>query len=115
MVAKPLERANSGQYSSVTNRSELSTEQSMRSSSLEEVNRKDVSTCWSFPSGLVGKESTCKAGDTGDGGLIPGPGRSAEEEMATHSSILARRIPRDRGAWRATVQRVTKDRTGLIS
>ena len=35
--------------------------------------------------------------------------------MATHSSILARRIPRDRGAWWATVQRVTKDWTGLIS
>ena len=64
-------------------------------------------------SSFRGKESTCKAGDTGDGGLIPGPGRSAEEEMATHSNILARRIPRDRGAWQATVQRVTKGRTGL--
>ena len=76
MVAKPLERANSGQYSSVTNRSELSTEQSMRSSSLEEVNRKDVSTCWSFPSGLVGRESTCNAGDTGDLASIHGWERS---------------------------------------
>ena len=27
-----------------------------------------------------------------------------EEDMATHSSILAWRIPMDRGAWRATVQ-----------
>ena len=26
-----------------------------------------------------------------------------EEGMATHSSILAWRIPKDRGAWRATV------------
>ena len=26
-----------------------------------------------------------------------------EEVMATHSSILARRIPMDRGAWQATV------------
>ena len=26
-----------------------------------------------------------------------------EEDMATHSSILAWRIPMDRGAWRATV------------
>ena len=26
-----------------------------------------------------------------------------KESMATHSSILAWRIPRDRGAWRATV------------
>ena len=31
-----------------------------------------------------------------------------EKEMATHSSILAWRIPMDRGAWRATVHRVAK-------
>ena len=30
-----------------------------------------------------------------------------EECMATHSSILAWRIPMDRGAWWATVHRVT--------
>ena len=29
-----------------------------------------------------------------------------EKEMATHSSILAWRIPMDRGAWRATVHGV---------
>ena len=29
-----------------------------------------------------------------------------EEEMATHSSILVWRIPMDRGAWQATVERV---------
>ena len=34
-----------------------------------------------------------------------------EEDMATHSSILAWRIPMGRGAWRATVHRVTKSRT----
>ena len=28
-----------------------------------------------------------------------------EEGMATHSGILAWRIPKDRGAWRATVPR----------
>ena len=33
-----------------------------------------------------------------------------EEGMATHSSILAWRIPMDRGAWWATVHRVTKSR-----
>ena len=33
-----------------------------------------------------------------------------EEGMATHSSILAWRIPMDRGAWRATVHKVTKSR-----
>ena len=46
-----------------------------------------------FPGSSVGKESTCNAGDTGDMGSIPGSGRSLEEGMATHSSILAWRIP----------------------
>ena len=32
-------------------------------------------------------------GDIRDAGLIPGSGRSLEEGMATHSSILAWRIP----------------------
>ena len=31
-----------------------------------------------------------------------------KEEMATHSSILAWRIPMDRGSWRATVHGVAK-------
>ena len=43
-----------------------------------------------FPGGSDGKESTCNAGDLG---LIPGSGKSLEKEMATHSSILAWRIP----------------------
>ena len=34
-----------------------------------------------------------------------------EEGMATHSSILAWRIPTDRGAWQATVHRATKSQT----
>ena len=36
-----------------------------------------------------------------------------EEGMAIHSSILAWRIPMDRGAWQATVHRVAKSRTRL--
>ena len=36
-----------------------------------------------------------------------------EEGMATHSSILARRIPRDRGTWQATVHGVAKSRIQL--
>ena len=36
-----------------------------------------------------------------------------EKEMAAHSSILAWRIPMDRGAWRATVREVTKSWTRL--
>ena len=34
-----------------------------------------------------------------------------EKEMAIHSSILAWRIPMDRGAWRATVHGVAKSQT----
>ena len=36
-----------------------------------------------------------------------------EEGIATHSSILAWRMPMDREAWRAIVHRVTKSRTRL--
>ena len=43
-----------------------------------------------FPHSSVGKESACNAGDPG---LIPGLVDSLEKEMATHSSILAWRIP----------------------
>ena len=44
-----------------------------------------------FPCGSAGKKST---GNAGDLGLIPGLERSpGEKGKATHSSILARRIP----------------------
>ena len=36
-----------------------------------------------------------------------------EEGMATHSTILAWRIPVDRGAWQATVHGVSKSWTQL--
>ena len=38
---------------------------------------------------LVVKNPFANAGDIIDGGLIPGLGRSPEEGMPTHSSILA--------------------------
>ena len=38
---------------------------------------------------------------------------SLEEDMATHSSILAWRIPTDRGGRRVTVHELTKSRTQL--
>ena len=43
-----------------------------------------------FPCGSDGKASACNAGDPG---LIPGSGSPMEKEMATHSGILAWRIP----------------------
>ena len=36
-----------------------------------------------------------------------------EEGMATQSSVLAWRIPMDRGAWRAPVHGITKSETRL--
>ena len=36
-----------------------------------------------------------------------------EKGMATHSSIVASRIPMDRGAWLATILRVPESRTQL--
>ena len=59
-----------------------------------------------FPDGLDGKESTCNAGDLGWEDPL-------EEGMATHSNILAWRIPMNRGAWRATVHGVAKSQTRL--
>ena len=44
--------------------------------------------CW-----LRGEKSACIAEDTGDVGSIPGWEEPLEEEMATHSSILALEIP----------------------
>ena len=48
-----------------------------------------------FPSGSDGKEATCNAGNLG---FIPGLGKSPGGGHRTHSSILALRIPKDRGA-----------------
>ena len=63
-----------------------------------------------FPDGSDGKESTCS---TGDWVRFLGWEDPLEEGMAIHSSILAYRIPMDRGAWWATVSGVTKSQTQL--
>ena len=69
-----------------------------------------IKWCWGFPGGANSKKFVCNAGDLG---LILGSGRSPGEGMATHSSILAWRIPMDTGAWRAAVQGVAKRQTWL--
>ena len=49
-----------------------------------------------FPSGSEGKESICNSGGLSS---IPGIGKNPlEEGIAAHSSILAWKIPMDRGA-----------------
>ena len=62
---------------------------------------------------LVVKNPPANAEDKRDTGSIPGLGRSPGGGMAIHSSILAWRIPMDRGAWRAIVYRVAKSQTWL--
>ena len=57
---------------------------------------------------LVVKNPPANAGDIRDAGSIPGQKDPLEEGMATHFSILAWRIPTDRGACWATVHRVAK-------
>ena len=49
-----------------------------------------------FPDGSDGKDSTCNVGDLG---LIPGLGRSPGGGNVNPSSVLAWRIPMDKGAW----------------
>ena len=60
-----------------------------------------------FPGGSDGKESTCNVGDLGS---IPRLGRPPGG-WQTHSSILAWRIPVDRGAWWTTLHAVEESRT----
>ena len=61
----------------------------------------------------MGKEAACNAGDTGDAGLIPGLGRSPGEGNGNPFQYSCLENPIARGAWWATVQRVTKSQTRL--
>ena len=62
-----------------------------------------------FPDGLVVKNPLANATDAQETWVQSlGPEALLEEEMATHSSILAWRIPMDRGAWWATVHRIAR-------
>ena len=63
---------------------------------------------WASQVAQLVKNPPANAGDTGDVGLIPGLGRSPGVGQATHSSILAWRIPIDKGAWWATVRGTTE-------
>ena len=69
-----------------------------------------LETQWGFPSGSEGKESACNVRDPG---LILESGRSLEEGNGNPLQYSCLENPIDRGAWRATVHRVTKSRTGL--
>ena len=66
-----------------------------------------------LPHGSAGKESACNAGDTGDVGSIPESRRSLGEGNGNPLQYSCLGKPIDRGAWQATVQRVTKSQTRL--
>ena len=63
-----------------------------------------------FPGGSDSKESTCNAGDLGS---IPGLGRSSGGGHGNPLQYSCLENPMDRGAWQATVHRVTKSQTQL--
>ena len=50
----------------------------------------------------MGKESLCKAGDTGDVSSIPGSGRSPGRGNGYPLKYSCLEKPKDRGAWWAT-------------
>ena len=62
---------------------------------------------------LSSKEFTCNAGGVGDAGSIPGLGRFPEEGHGNPLQYSSLEIPLDRGAWWATVHKVTKSWTRL--
>ena len=61
-----------------------------------------------FPDGSVSKESACNAEDAGDVGSISGSGRSPGEGNGNPLQHSCLENFMDRGAWWATVYRVTK-------
>ena len=63
-----------------------------------------------FQGGSDGKESACNVRNLGS---IPRLGRSPGEGHDNSPSILAWRIPMDRGAWRARISGVAKNLTQL--
>ena len=63
---------------------------------------------WGFPDGSVGKESACKAGDTGS---LPGSGRFPRGRNGNPFQYSCLENPIDRGAWWATVRGVKESDT----
>ena len=74
------------------------------------VLKRVLGTSLGFHGSSAGKESARNAGDSS---LIPGSGRSPGEGIGYPLQYSAWRIPKDRGAWRATVHGVSKSQTRL--
>ena len=58
-----------------------------------------------FPGGSDSRESACNVGDPGS---IPGLGRSPGEGNGNPFQYFCLENPMDRGAWRATVHKLTE-------
>ena len=69
--------------------------------------------CVGFPGGTSGKEPTCQCRDIRDADSIPGLGRSPGGGHGNPLQYSCLENPKDRGAWQATFQRVTKSWTLL--
>ena len=67
----------------------------------------------SFPGVSVVKNPCANAGDAGDSGSISGSGRFPGEGHGSPLQYACVENPVDRGAWQATVHRVTKSSTQL--
>ena len=65
---------------------------------------------WAFPGGSGVKNPPAEVGDSGDLCLIPGSGRSPGGRKATHSRILAWRIPGTEELGGLTAHGVAKSR-----
>ena len=77
------------------------------------LSRTDLYSQWGFSIGSAGKNLPAMQEPWELQIWSPGREDPLEKGTATHSSILAWRMPMDRGAWRATVHGVVKSRTWL--
>ena len=66
-----------------------------------------------FPWWLSGKETTSNVRAAKDVGSVPGLERSLGEGNGNPPQYSCLKNPRDRGAWQAMVNRVTKSQTQL--
>ena len=72
-------------------------------------------TYMSFPGGVTGKESACKAGDLGDVDLIPGWGRSPGGGHGNPLQYSCLEDSTQKGAWQAIVRGVQRVRHNLTN
>ena len=70
-----------------------------------------VMTSRGFPGDSLGEESVCNTGNTGDGGSVPGWGRSPGGGYGNPLQYSCLENPVGRGAWWAIVYGVSKSQT----